>query len=121
MKVSLPAVGSWICRLLVAFQVGGAGITKFISPGWATRFAHYGYAGWFVKVVAVGEIVGAVLFLIPRTMTPGAFVLSAILLGAIYTQATHGELAQIARPLLPLLLIAIAWWLRALASRPRER
>ena len=121
MKVSLPAVGSWICRLLVALYVGAAGVRKFTSVGWTTLFAHYGYAGWFVKVVAVCEIVGVVLFLIPRTMAIGALLLSAILLGAIYTQATHGELAQIVRPLLPLLLIAIAWWLRALASRPRER
>lgn len=121
MKVSLPAVGSWICRLLVVLYVGAAGVRKFTSVGWTTLFAHYGYAAWFVKVVAVCEIVGVVLFLIPRTMAMGALLLSAILLGAISTQAIHGELAQIVRPLLPLLLIAIAWWLRALVSRPRER
>lgn len=109
---TLIAVGSWTCRLLAALQIGAAGVGKFVTTAWSMRFAGYGYAEWFMKVIAVLEIVGVVLLLIPRTMAAGALVLAAVLIGAVYTQVLHGETMQIARPLLPLALLMLALWLR---------
>ena len=107
----------WIIRVLVALQMGLAGLGKFTGPKmWTDKFAHYGYAGWFVTVIATLELGGAVLLLIPKFSKCGMMILSVVLLGACYTHLTNGEAAQIVRPLIPLVLLTVACWLNRPAA-----
>ena len=109
----LRTLGHWIARVLVALGMLAAGLSKFSpSSGWAARFHDWGYAPWFLTVIAVLEIVGAVGLLVPRTLRPAAAVLTVVLLGAGYTHLTHGQGAQVLRPLAYLAVLALALWLR---------
>jgi uncharacterized membrane protein YphA (DoxX/SURF4 family) len=111
-----------LCWLLaVAFAFGG--VSKFL-PGesffgepYADRFVDWGYPAWFRFVVGAGEIVGAVLLVIPRRRFLGAVVLTVILVGAVLTHLVNQDpLAEsIAAPLNLVLVGAVLWVSRPLA------
>jgi hypothetical protein len=63
-----------------------------------------------VLLIGVGELVSAVLFLIPRTHSLGLLLLSAYMGGAIVTHMQHGE-AYVAQSVF-LALIWVAGYLR---------
>lgn len=54
------------------------------------NFEAFGLAEMRV-VIAIGEIVSALLFLVPRTSSLGVLLLSAYMGGAIVTHMSHGE------------------------------
>jgi putative oxidoreductase len=71
------------------------GLPKVLGQGgWAGRFATWGYPPWFVVVVGVAELAGAVMVLIPRLATLGASLLAVVMLGAAATHLLHGETAR---------------------------
>jgi putative oxidoreductase len=105
------SIALWVSSVLLAFFFAMMGLPKVLGlGGWAGRFAAWGYPPWFVIVVGVGEIGGAVLLLIPPLATPGAAGLSVIMLAAVATHLLHGESARVVVPLtLIALLILVAW------------
>ena len=106
----------WVITVLVALSFVLAGAPKvLVAPMWVDMFANWGYAKWFVIAIGVAEIAGAVLLAIPRTAFYGGLFLMAIMLGAAYTHVTHSETAEIIRPGLYLVFLAIVAW----ARRPR--
>ena len=69
-----------LCWLLALSFIAGA-VAKF-APGetfagepYSEQFADWGYPSWFRFVVGSGELVGAVLLLIPRRRFLGAALL----------------------------------------------
>jgi putative oxidoreductase len=80
----------WLTRAAVAlFFVGYAGLSKFDSnprSEWVRVFAAIGLGEWFRYFTGAMQIVGGVLFLIPRTATLGALLLACTMLGAMFTQ-----------------------------------
>jgi len=79
-----------LCIILaVEFIPGGA--FKFVSgetffgPSYSTKFVGWGYPAWFRFFVGSGEILGAILLLMPRYRFHGAALLFIILTGAVIT------------------------------------
>lgn len=75
-----------LCLALVlsaAMKLSGA---KEVVEG----FAKMNLSNWRV-IIALGEITGTLLFLIPKTKNFGALVLSSYLGGAIMAHMTQGE------------------------------
>lgn len=72
-------------------------------------FADWG-PGYDIRLIGAGELVSAVLFLIPRTNSLGVLLLSAYMGGAI---ATHMQWEQpYLVPSIFLVLVWVAGWLR---------
>jgi uncharacterized membrane protein len=101
----------WILRAVLTIGFLMPGITKF-SPrfGWVPRFAGWGYAAWFVAVIGALEILGAIGLWVPRVRRYAVALLTAIMVGAAYTNLTHPPLADAVRPAMFLVLLAgLAW------------
>ncbi len=109
-----------LCWLLALSFVAG-GVAKFASgetfagAPYSEQFADWGYPSWFRFVVGAGEIVGAVLLLLPRRRFLGAALLSVILVGAILTHIVNQDpLGEAVMAPICLALVGIV----ACASRP---
>ena len=111
------SIALWTISVLLALFFVAMGLPKVLGlGGWAGRFAAWGYPRWFVVLVGVGEIGGAVMLLVPRLARPGAAGLSGIMLGAVATHLRYGESARVIVSLILLtLLIVVAW-----RSRPKS-
>jgi putative oxidoreductase len=85
----------WIITLLLAIVCLRSGLMKMPGiPGvefWVRDFARWGYPDWFKMVVGITELASFLLLLLPRLAGFGAFIFGIVMLGAIYTHATHGE------------------------------
>jgi len=111
MPVRLRTTIHWLARVLVALGVLAAGLSKFSAgSGWAGRFHDWGYAPWFLTVVAVTEIVGAIGLLVPRAFRVATALLLLVLVGAAGTHLIHHQSLQILRPAAYLAVLALAWW-----------
>jgi uncharacterized membrane protein YphA (DoxX/SURF4 family) len=109
--------------LALEFAVGAA--TKFypgetfFGPPYSVKFVDWGYPSWFRFVVGAGELLAAVLLVIPRRRFRfmGAATLVVILVGATITHiANQDPLAErISAPVHLAITAALAW-----ASRPAD-
>lgn len=73
-------------------------------------FRRWGYADGFRQVVAVMQLIGAVLLVIPPVAFLGGVVLVGVLCGAVVTHAVHDPPAALASPLAFVLLVALSTW-----------
>lgn len=109
------------CILALSFTVGA--VTKFypgetfFGPAYSEKFEDWGYPSWFRFVVGSGELLGAVLLLLPRLRFLGATALVVILVGAVLTHiANQNPLGEsVAAPVCLALVGGAAW-----ASRPES-
>lgn len=62
----------------------------FVMPGAAHEFARTHMPGFVRLVLGFGEIAGALLLLIPRTVVRGAWLLLAVFVMAILLHLLHG-------------------------------
>ena len=109
-------VFAWILSVLLALAFLLAGIPKLLSvAGWIGRFARWGYPRWFLYLIGLVELSGAILLLLPRYAIYGVGILIVVMLGAAYTHVTNGEGLAVVRPLIFLALLVALGWLR----RPR--
>jgi hypothetical protein len=90
--------------------VGSAG-TKFAhAPKVVNGLGAMGFDGGRLTLIAVLELLSAVLYAVPASRAVGLLMVSAYLGGAIATHIQHGQL-----PLPPAIVLAIVWlgsWLR---------
>lgn len=56
---------------------------------------RWGYPSWFQILVGVAELASFVLLLIPRLASYGATIFAIVMLGAIFTHATHNESSRL--------------------------
>jgi len=105
-------IASWIfVGLMSALFIMSAAmkLTSGSDSEMAKNFAKWGLEGKLI-LIGVGELISAILFLIPKTSSLGVLLLTAHLGGAIATHMEHGE------PFLPqsimLLLLWVANYLR---------
>jgi uncharacterized membrane protein YphA (DoxX/SURF4 family) len=75
----------------------------------AVNFVKWGLEGKLM-LIGIGELIAAILFLIPRTSSLGVLLLSAHLGGAIATHMEHGEM--FIPQAIMLLLVWVANYLR---------
>jgi uncharacterized membrane protein YphA (DoxX/SURF4 family) len=106
----------WIIALLIAFVCLRSGVMKVTGNiFWVRDFHRWGYPDWFRIVVGVAELVSMALLLIPAFASYGATIFSVVMLGAIYTHATHNESSRLP---FNLLLLALALII-AFTRRPK--
>jgi putative oxidoreductase len=78
-------IGEWAVRGGFALLFLLAGCEKFGSSPtsqWVVMFRTIGFGQWFRYFTGVVEVLGAVLLLIPRTVTAGLFLLACTMLAA---------------------------------------
>jgi len=96
---------SWILTGLVAFIFIGSAISKLIGGNGALAMAHsIGLEAGTFKIIAIVELLCAVLFIIPRTGILGTLLLAAYMGGVIATSLEHGQSI-----ILAIIIQAIVW------------
>ena len=89
-------VGLWLVTLFLALVSLRSGLTKLPGDGfWVRDFTRWGYPGWFRITVGVAELVSFALLLVPRLSGYGALIFAIVMLGAIFTHATHNESSRL--------------------------
>ena len=86
----------WIFALflaLVCLRSGWLKVTGNIF--WVRDFHRWGYPDWFRIVVGIAELTSMVLLLVPRFAAYGTSLFVVVMLGAIYTHATHNESSRL--------------------------
>ena len=97
----------WILIGVTVVGFGGAGIAKLAGADMLEeQFVLYGFPLWFMTLVGVGEVVGAVGLLIPRTATLAGLGLAGIAVGALATHFVNDPIGR-AVPALVLFLLAL--------------
>lgn len=103
-------IASWILVGLMSALFIMSALMKLMGEAeMANNFAKWGLDGKLM-LIGMGELIAAILFLIPRTSSIGVLLLSAHLGGAIATHMEHGEM--FIPQALMLLLLWIANYLR---------
>ena len=102
----------WIIALFLALVCLRSGWLKVTgNVFWVRDFHRWGYPDWFRIVVGIAELTSMVLLLIPRFASYGASLFAVVMLGAVFTHATHNEFSRLPFNLLLLglsLIIIIA-------------
>jgi uncharacterized membrane protein YphA (DoxX/SURF4 family) len=88
-------IAVWALIVLLSLVFLRAGVTKFTTPAWETRFAAWGYPAGAHVVVGILEIGCAALLWVPRTRRLAALLLVAIMIGAALTHLAHGEAPRV--------------------------
>jgi hypothetical protein len=101
---------AWILTGLLSLLFIASAAAKLLGAEQAVEgFTKFGL-GDYIVLIGVGELVSAILFLIPRTNSLGLLLLSAYMGGAIVTHMQHGE-SFVAQSVI-LLLVWLAGYLR---------
>ena len=110
------AIVLWIVAVFLALVCLRSGLMKM--PGmsgevfWIRDFQRWGYPDWLRVGVGVAELISAALLLIPRLAGYGAIIFGIVMLGAIFTHATHNESSRLPFNLLLLGLCLIIIYAR---------
>lgn len=104
-------IALWIITLFLALVCLRSGLMKMPGvPGvefWIRDFARWGYPDWFRVAVGVAELISFALLLVPRVAAYGALIFGVVMLGAIFTHATHGESVRLPFNLVLLVLSVV--------------
>ena len=100
-------VGLWSITLFEVFELGQAGLRKFTSMDvWWGLFENWGFPFWFLVVVGVAELGGAVLLLVPRLAAYAAAGLIVVMAGSLATELFNEELFGAWLPLMNIVLLS---------------
>jgi putative oxidoreductase len=98
----------WILTLMLVLVCIRSGLLKLTgNVFWVRDFHRWKYPDWFRIVVGVAELASAALLLIPRLAVSGAGLFAVVMLGAIYTHATHYESSRLPFNLFLLVLSSV--------------
>ena len=104
-------ITGWVVSGLITAMLLFSAMGKFTMPEMADNFAKWGLAEW-ITMIAIGEIISTILFIIPKTNIFGAFLLSAHMGGAIVTHMSNGE------PFIAQSVILVLVWAAAFVRNP---
>ena len=104
-------ITGWVIAGLITAMLLFSATGKFMMPEMADNFAKWGLAEW-ITIIAIGEIISAILFIIPKTNLLGAFLLSAHMGGAVVTHMSNGE------PFIVQSVILVLVWTAAFIRNP---
>ncbi len=101
----------WIASVLLLLGFGGAGLAKVMgAEPMVQSLASYGLPTWFVTLLGVGEIVGAIGLLVRPMSSLAALGLTAIAFGAIVNHAVNPPITMAIPAIILLILsLAVAW------------
>ncbi len=105
-------ITGWILAGLLTALLSMSAIGKMAGgEEMAANFTKWGLDGKLM-LIGTGELLAAILFLIPRTSTLGVLLLSAHMGGAIATHMEHGEM------FIPQAIILVTIWISAWVRNP---
>lgn len=90
MSPKIRNILAWVLSILLALGFVAGAFMKF-SGKMDDAFLAWGYPAWGPSLVAIIELIGAALLLIPKTRKIGAILIICIMLGAIGTHLSGGE------------------------------
>lgn len=117
MQTKPRAIGYWITTGLVAATLLAGGVAEVaLAPAVVATMRALGYPLYFVTILGVWKILGAVALVAPRLPRLKEWAYAGIffdLTGAAASHAFSGDpLGKIATPLILLVLAAASWALR---------
>ena len=80
----------WVITILACLAPAWGVIGKFINAEMQANMASIGFEP-YTKIVAIGELIAVILFIIPRTGRIGALLMTALMGGAIASHLGHGQ------------------------------
>ena len=99
-------ISLWSITLFEAFGLGQAGLRKFTSMDvWRDLFENWGYPFWFLIVIGVAELGGAVLLLVPALAAYAAVGLTVVMVGSLATELFNEKLFGPWFPLMHIVLL----------------
>ncbi len=102
--------GNTLIVLSSLMLIGSAGVKLAQIPQVIAEIGALGFAGSTLTMIAILELVSALLFLLPLTRSFGLLMVSAYMGGAIATHVGHGQ--PFIRPAMVLAIFWLATWLR---------
>ncbi len=101
----------WIETVPPFLFFGGAGLAKVMgAEPMVQNFASYGLPTWFITLLGVGEVVGAIGLLVRPVSSLAALGLAAIAFGAIVNHAVNPPITMAIPAIILLILsLAVAW------------
>jgi len=110
----------WTASVLVTIVLGSSGaLSALHTSQMMTALHHLGYPSYFVNILAVGKIVGLVVFLAPRMprLKEWAYCgFTITILSACYSHLSSGDGWLAAEP-----LVTFAALMTSYAFRPADR
>jgi len=82
------------------------------NPEMVKNFTHFGLPEWLLVEVGIFEVIGGLLFAIPRLASLGGIIGTAIMTVAIGAHASQGEWDSLPMPVIFLALFLTVGWLR---------
>lgn len=111
MSAQSPNGTSAAVRLILAILFGIKGISNlFPSAAVIADFERFRYPQWFRVVVALAELLGALLILRPRYTGAAVTLLATITTGGMVTLINAGDFRQSLVPMVILCIIAYVSW-----------
>ncbi len=121
-------IAGWTAMGLVTAMLIMSGLGKIMANGDPDAMMYQNFAKWGLDgkllLIAVGELVAVLLFIVPRTSSLGLLLISAHLGGAIAIHLANQEMAMMFAPGIIMVLAWVGYYLRfpeMLASFSRKR
>jgi putative oxidoreductase len=93
---------------LTALFLVAAGMKLAAVPFETAGFARFGYAPWFMTVIGLAQLLGAVLLWVPGWTGLAALGLGAMMVGAVGSHLRAGDPVAMAAPALVLVVVLFA-------------
>jgi uncharacterized membrane protein YphA (DoxX/SURF4 family) len=98
----------WALSIILAIEFFWSGYGNLTGdPKLVAAFQTFGYPHWFQLVTGALEVIAAIAVLIPAATFSGAVLIVCIMIGALYSHLSHGQNAEIVKPL-EFLVLALA-------------
>lgn len=110
-------IGYWAATGLVAFAIGFGGVMDLVAPPeLAEGMAHLGYPAYFMIILGLWKVGGAIAILLPRTPLLKEWAYAGIafdLTGASASHAFSGDtIDKVITPLVLFGILVASWMLR---------
>lgn len=106
-------IASWIFQVLLAVLFIMMGAQKLMGEAEVTaNFAKWGMPSFMLVVIGALEVAGGLGLLIPKLAGLAAAGLVGIMIGALFTHLSHGEMDMAPVPLVVLILLAFIAYVR---------
>ena len=96
----------WFLTGVLTFMLGFSGVSKVIGTDEMVKTFEFLKLTPYMKWIGIGEIIGLILLIYPRTSIYGAVLLSSFMSGAV---ALHMSLMAGASVMVPVMLGVLAW------------
>ena len=98
-------IAGWVVTILASIAPAWGVIGKFTSAEMQANMASIGFEP-YTKIVAIGELIAVVLFIMPRTGRIGVLLMTALMGGAVASHLGHGQSIGLQSTVLVLVWVA---------------